>query len=483
MTKNSILIIASAELQSPLAPLGERVRVRGNPCQKARSPHPSPLPEGEGTVHFAAVLLVLILFLLTPSFALADGEATPIPLPNDVFKVENDQSELKTERVATIEYRPTKSFYIVRGQVQYRDVEGTAYLEMWNVMPDGNRYFSRTLAEHGTMQKIQGTSDWREFELPFNLMEHRPESVTLEINVVMPGKGTIELSGLMVLEPPTFEPTIEPTELPEAIPTTFPDGVLIVENNQSAHKSERIATIEYRPTSSAYVVRGKVRYNNVEAAAYLEMWNVMPDGSRYFSRTLAEHGTMQKIQGTSDWREFVLPFNLMEHRPEAVTLEINVVMPGKGTIELSELSVSDYYELAPTTGFMGSIQTHPTVLISVDNPQPRPTAEWFNARLFGEVLAIFWVFYGALFVMLYCFLLPRGRGRRLVLGLIAFAAVVGVIVLVAGITALLCGQPFRIWFWFIHLGSITTLLFTVGFFVIRYQYKQAELRKMQALDA
>jgi len=34
--------------QSPLSPSGERVRVRGENCEMANSPHPSPLPEGEG---------------------------------------------------------------------------------------------------------------------------------------------------------------------------------------------------------------------------------------------------------------------------------------------------------------------------------------------------------------------------------------------------------------------------------------------------
>jgi len=99
--------------------------------------------------------LVLILFLLTQSFALADGKATPIPLSNGVFKVENDGSAHRTHEVATIEYRPQSSMYVVRGRVQYNDVEGVAYLEMWNVMPDGSRFFSRTLAEQGPMQKIQ----------------------------------------------------------------------------------------------------------------------------------------------------------------------------------------------------------------------------------------------------------------------------------------------------------------------------------------
>jgi hypothetical protein len=65
--------------------------------------------------------------------------------------VENDSSVWKSERVATVEHRPQSSIYVVRGRVQYRDVEGIAYLEMWNVLPDGRRFFSRTLGDYGTI--------------------------------------------------------------------------------------------------------------------------------------------------------------------------------------------------------------------------------------------------------------------------------------------------------------------------------------------
>jgi len=66
----------------------------------------------------------------------SNGKAIPIPLADNVFKVENDQSVQRTERVAILVFHPTSAAYVVRGRVQYRDVEGTAYLEMWNVMPD-----------------------------------------------------------------------------------------------------------------------------------------------------------------------------------------------------------------------------------------------------------------------------------------------------------------------------------------------------------
>jgi len=242
----------------------------------------------------------------------------------------------------------------------------------------------------------------------------------------------------------------------KAIPIPLPDDIFIVENDQSVQKTARVATIEHRPQSSIYVVRGRVQYRGVERTAYLEMWNVMPDGSRYFSRTLAEHGTMRKIQGSSDWRVFELPFNLMGHKPESVTLEINVVMPGKGTIELTELTVSDL----PTGWFPG-----------------------YMSGIIGGLGGTFWGCYGALFGILAGFLVPRGKGRRLLTGMLIFAVVMGIIQLVIGILALCLGQPYHVWFPFVLLGGLLLFIFPGVFSGIRKQYEQAELRKLQALDA
>src|SRR3989304_6186746 len=61
----------------------------------------------------------------------------------------------------------TKDRYVVRGRVRYRGVSGEGYLEMWNVFGDGGRYFTRTLGDAGPLQKITGSSEWRDFGLDF----------------------------------------------------------------------------------------------------------------------------------------------------------------------------------------------------------------------------------------------------------------------------------------------------------------------------
>ena len=52
--------------------------------------------------------------------------------------------------LVTIDHPPIAGpRYVVAGQVRYQGVEGQGYLEMWTVFPDGQRFFSRTLAAQG----------------------------------------------------------------------------------------------------------------------------------------------------------------------------------------------------------------------------------------------------------------------------------------------------------------------------------------------
>ena len=83
--------------------------------------------------------------------------------------------------------------YVVSGEVRYQDVEGQGYLEMWTVFPDGQRFFSRTLAAQGPLAALRGESNWRRFELPFDMSGASQAPSRLEINLVLPGPGAVWL--------------------------------------------------------------------------------------------------------------------------------------------------------------------------------------------------------------------------------------------------------------------------------------------------
>ena len=83
--------------------------------------------------------------------------------------------------------------YVVSGEVRYQDVEGQGYLEMWTVFPDGQRFFSRTLAAQGPLAALHGESSWRRFELPFDISGASQAPSRLEINLMLPGRGAVWL--------------------------------------------------------------------------------------------------------------------------------------------------------------------------------------------------------------------------------------------------------------------------------------------------
>src|SRR2546429_2802300 len=64
---------------------------------------------------------------------------------------------------------------------------------MWTVFPDGQRFFSRTLAAQGPLAALHGESSWRRFELPFDISGASQAPSRLEINLVLPGRGAVLL--------------------------------------------------------------------------------------------------------------------------------------------------------------------------------------------------------------------------------------------------------------------------------------------------
>jgi len=94
----------------------------------------------------------------------------------------------------------TSAVYAIEGVLRSQDVEGAGYLEMWNEFSDGSRYFSRTMGEEGSMAKISGTTAGRAFQLPFNRQGIDLPPIRLEINLVLPGGGEVNIGPLHLVE-------------------------------------------------------------------------------------------------------------------------------------------------------------------------------------------------------------------------------------------------------------------------------------------
>ena len=123
------------------------------------------------------------------------------------LKIENSNDSALSTRLLTIVTPPLKAKrYAVLGEVRYENVQGMAYMEMWNEFPQG-RFFSRTMDKPGSgaMGQLTGTSDWRPFSLPFDQQKIANPPNRIEVNLHLPGRGVVIIGPLRLCEIATVE--------------------------------------------------------------------------------------------------------------------------------------------------------------------------------------------------------------------------------------------------------------------------------------
>jgi hypothetical protein len=214
--------------------------------------------------------------------------------------------------------------------------------------------------------------------------------------------------------------------------------------------------------SPAWVITGEVRYQGVEGQGYLEMWSFFPDGTRYFSRTLGTIGPMAALSGSSEWRPFRLPITNRPDGPAPVALEVNLVLPGNGTVDI---------------GSMRLLQ-----LAFGENPLGATSGAWLTDHQAGWLGGVGGSLIGV-FGALAGWLGGRGKAARFVLSLTLTLAVVGATLSLVGLTALLLRQPYVVWYTLLLGGTISGVVMGMAFVQFRARYREIELRRIQSLDA
>jgi len=79
--------------------------------------------------------------------------------------------------------------------------------------------------------------------------------------------------------------------------------------------------------------RAKIKTENLEGQAYLEMWCRLPGGGEFFSK-----GITNPVKGTTDWASYETPFTLKAGQgPDLIKL--NLVIEGKGTLWIKDVEL------------------------------------------------------------------------------------------------------------------------------------------------
>jgi hypothetical protein len=188
-----------------------------------------------------------------------------------------------------------------------------------------------------------------------------------------------------------------------------------------------------------------IRAEGVKGKAYLEMWCVFGGKEAYFSRALND-----TVSGTAPWKRVSTPFFFQEEdRPSSVRLGVR--LEGPGTVWVDDLELRE-------AGKLG------------------------NHILIGSLLGAGIGVLGALIGVLGGVLAPKGKARKLVLGITGLCPFFCAALLIIGLVRLTGGEPYGAWYPFVLAGGIGTILFTIAFFAIRHRYLEAESRRLAAMD-
>ncbi len=79
-------------------------------------------------------------------------------------------------------------------------------------------------------------------------------------------------------------------------------------------------------------------------------------------------------------------------------------------------------------------------------------------------------------------MLPRGKGKGIILPALLVIGVLGVVALITGLVALISGQPYHVWYPLTLIGLIASAVMLPLYFVARARYRAAERNRMEAQD-
>lgn len=213
-----------------------------------------------------------------------------------------------------------------------------------------------------------------------------------------------------------------------------------------------------------YALMGRIRTLDVKGEGFLEMWSQFPEKGRYFSRTLAPDGPLQSLTGTQPWRRFALPFDAQNAPGPPKLLELNLVLPGPGTVWLGPLRLVELPPQPPqgqrAPPRQGSDGPPPAV------PPWQRDALWWSPEVGWWLGLVGAGVLGALAMVLFV-VAPRPSGPLLVRPLVTTLGVLGAGALTLGVVAAWLKQPPLIHLPLFALGSLSWLVSLVAAWLVR----------------
>jgi hypothetical protein len=218
-------------------------------------------------------------------------------------------------------------------------------------------------------------------------------------------------------------------------------------------KYENVSSVLNEHTHDLTFIPGSFSSGSLKLLGHLPPAALGGDGI-----TIEQSGMRGKwgvIAGTSNWRpcQFLVVRNASEGLP--TQLELKLSLPGSGIVYL-----------------------RPIKLLGV-------VSSWWPAQqggMVGGAVGIFGGIIGCFGGLLGC-LAGFGKARKFVLMTTKIFIALGMFLAITGIVAILCKQPYFVWYVFLLPGVILTLVFSLNFPLIQRRYDDLEIRRMASIDA
>jgi len=107
---------------------------------------------------------------------------------------------------------------------------------------------------------------------------------------------------------------------------------------------------------------------------------------------------------------------------------------------------------------------------------------WFDQNQYAWIPGTAYGVAAVLMAGLVVWLVPRGRARAFIVRAWFALWAVAVLLVTAGMLALIRGQPWGIWFGFLLPGAVGTLVVGANSLVILKRYREVEERRLSAKD-
>ena len=107
---------------------------------------------------------------------------------------------------------------------------------------------------------------------------------------------------------------------------------------------------------------------------------------------------------------------------------------------------------------------------------------WISQEKLGLLIMVIFIPMGPLVGTLASYFVPRGKAKKLTLGVLIFGIALASILFVFGVITLLFEQPRKVWLMSGFFGLDLILCLGIAFWVIRKRIRDVELRKLMSED-